>query len=223
VQRRQARHPGRGEYLTQAEGQQIPERTLVLPSLDVLQRQDAWATVWVTRNERILEDGPELADPFVYTTSEVKFSEPLLPSLESEHLIDIAAIGNGGSDRTLNEHLAALFRALFADVPPEVTEVLIGAEASYQYPVLAGADRVEMPIFFQPLLPVVIAKPGDTLPDLTRDWSDLINFWRQSEQPVTAGARLHFDLTIFSSLTKNSMPLLRLRNLELAVADIRPS
>jgi hypothetical protein len=210
-----------GKYLTQAEGQQIPDRTLVLPTVDVLQRQDAWATVWVTRNEQILEGGPELADPFVYTTGKTKFSEPMLPSLESEHVIDIATIGPGGPDRTLDLHLTELFRALFADVPHEVTEVLIGAEASYLYSVLPGADPVELPIFFQPLLPVVIAKPGATLPELTNNWSDLIDLWRKGEQPVTAGARLHFDLTIFSSLTKNSMPLLRLRNLELAVADIR--
>ena len=209
-----------GVYLTQAEGQQIPDRKLVLPSLDVLQRQDAWTTVWVTRNEQILEEGPELAGPFVYTTTEVKFPEPMLPSLEDEHLIDIAGIGSGGPDRTLTEHLAALFSALFADVP-QGTEVLIGAEASYLYPVLADTDPVELPIFFQPLLPVVIAEKHDPLPVMTKDWSYVIDLWRGSEQPVTAGARLHFDLTIFSSLTKNSMPLLRLRNLDLAVANIR--
>jgi hypothetical protein len=56
-----------GGYLSQAEGQQIADRTLRLPEFDVLQRQDAWAKVWLTRNERIGEGSP-IAAPFVYTT-----------------------------------------------------------------------------------------------------------------------------------------------------------
>ncbi len=208
-----------GGYLSQAQGQQIADRTLALPGLDALQRQDAWASVWVTRNEQIIEEASRLAAPFVYTTSHTRFAEPLMPIIDSAALIDLARIGQVAKP-SLDEYLNLLFTVLFADVPPDVTSAQIGVEASYLYPVLQAAEPVQLPIFFQPLLSVIISGSGETRTQMVRHWSEAITDWQREQAPVTAGARLHFDLTIFSSLPAQTMPLVRLRNLELAIADI---
>ncbi|HET7015008.1 MAG TPA: hypothetical protein VFI65_13920 [Streptosporangiaceae bacterium] len=206
-----------GHYLSQAQGQQIADRTLVLPDLDVLRRQNAWASIWVTRNEQIIVGESRLADPFVYTTARTKFAEPILPIIYSSTVIDIARIGQV-TEPTLEEYLTLLFETLFTGVPPEVKTALVGAEATYRYPLMPGADPVVLPVFFQPLLSVVISGAGPRT--MAKEWSRTITNWRIAQAPVTAGARLHFDLTIFSSLQDQTMPLLRLRNLELAIADL---
>ncbi len=208
-----------GVYLSQADGQQIADRTLILPDLDVLQRQDAWASVWVTRNERI-GDGPPLAAPFVYTTAHTRFAEPLAPTIHADAVIDIARVGPDGPYRTLHAHLSALFDALFADVPESVSQALIGVETRYAYRLLPDGDPIELPVFFQPPRSIVISEPGATLPKMIDYWSAVISEWQAQQSPATDGARLHFDLLIMSDLTGQSMPLLRLRNLELAITDI---
>ncbi|MCK9903310.1 hypothetical protein CC117_28315 [Parafrankia colletiae] len=45
---------------------------------------------------------------------------------------------------------------------------------------------------------------------------------RRCARSGLVGGTLRFDLTIMSSLTKEKMPLLRLRNLHLNLADVRP-
>ena len=207
-------------HLSQVDGQKIPDRTLVLPGLDVLQRQDAWASVLVTRNEQIIAGGPTLAAPFVYTTPETRFAEPLTPTIDADAVINIANVGSGGPDRTLDAHLTALFDALFAEVPDTVTHVSIQAEVTYAYQLLTAFDPIELPVFFQPPTSIVIRGSGATLPKMTENWSAVFNAWQAAQAPVPDHARLHLDLTIFSNLTTQPMPLLRLRNADLAIVDI---
>lgn len=77
-------------YLTAADGQAIAQRTVVLGAMSVLQRQDAWATIQVKRNQVLA--GKPIADPFVYTTPKVRFAGPLFPTLDQDALIPLATI-----------------------------------------------------------------------------------------------------------------------------------
>ena len=213
-----------GEYLLQADGQRVPARTVRLPGLDILQRQDAWAGVHVTRNEQILPGKPPTAEPFVYTTPQVRFADPLLPTIDSMTEVSMAQVGSGGPVRSLDGHLTALFGVLFADMPADVATVTIQVEAVYSYRVNQALDPVELPIFLQAPLTVVVNgdQPGTRLAQMVTNWTRAISSWFTGNTPNPADGTLRFDLAILSDLTEQPMPLLRLRNLRLAIADVVP-
>ncbi|MFI6599275.1 LysM peptidoglycan-binding domain-containing protein [Nonomuraea sp. NPDC050536] len=216
--------PKTKQYLSQVDGQKVPGRTVVVPDLDILERQDAWSSVWITRNERILPDRPPSAEPFVYTTPDISFTDPLLPTIDSATLVDIAQIGPGGPDRTLDQHLSALFAALFDDLPEGVETVTIQVEAVYTYRLNPILEAIELPIFLQAPLSVVVAgdAPDHALKQMILNWTAALFSWFTDAPPNSADGTLRFDLTILSNLTRHPMPLLRLRNLTLAVTNVVP-
>ena len=67
-----------GMYLPASEGKGIAARMVVLPDLDILERQDANAQVFLRRNEELVPGKPT-AEPFVYQTPTVSLSAPLRP------------------------------------------------------------------------------------------------------------------------------------------------
>jgi hypothetical protein len=213
-----------GEYLSQADGQKIAARTVTLPGLDILQRQDAWASVRVTRNRQILEDRPPIADPFVYTTPRVRFADPLLPTVDSSTPVDIARVGPGGPSRPLRTHLGALFDALLAGLPTTVDRMTIQLEAVYSYRINPALDPVELPIFLQPPLEAILSgsHPGITLSQMLTNWADALTWWFGSPPPSSQDGLFHFDLLIMTNLTAAPKPLLRLRELRLSLSDIVP-
>ena len=213
-----------GEYLTQADGQTIAARTMVLPGLDVLERQDAWAGIHVTRNQQILPDRPPMAEPFVYTTPVVRFADPLLPSVDSAAAIDIALVGPGGPVRPLTTQFRSLFMALFAGVPAGVDRVTVQLEARYSYRVNPALEPVELPVFLQPPTDVILTgdRPGLRLDQMIVNWSEALVGWFTLAPPSGADGTLHFDLSILTNLTAQPMPLLRLRNLRLSIGDVIP-
>ena len=119
---------GTGRYLSDKDGQTVPDRQVVLPDLDILQRQDAWSTIFVKRNERLIETRRS-AEPFVYQTPKIQFANALHPVIDSVAPIPIADISAGSSRRSLLQNLQALFEALFADT--ETPTVVIQVEVSY--------------------------------------------------------------------------------------------
>ncbi|HEY3733516.1 MAG TPA: hypothetical protein VGL63_06345 [Streptosporangiaceae bacterium] len=206
--------------LTMAEAQTIPPRSIVLASLDVLERQDARPALRIARNEKLTDNGKNLAAPFVYQTPEVRFSQPYAPTITAAAPVDIAALGTGSRQRTLSNQLWTLFTALLAGVPDSVTRLQIQAEVVYEYSLATGADPIVLPVFFQPPI-TLVQDPNDTdLSKLISSWTNVISGWRGANTPSTAAARLRFDLTFLSTLTVSAAPLLRLRNAELAIADI---
>ena len=72
---------GDDKPLSNAIGQAIGDRTVLLPEMQVLQRQDAWSSVVLKRNEIL--GGKAIADAFVYTTPEVQFAAPCHPVVGS--------------------------------------------------------------------------------------------------------------------------------------------
>ena len=57
-----------GEYLPASRGRDIPGRTVILPDLNVLERQSARSVASLSRNEELVHE-KKAADPFVYETT----------------------------------------------------------------------------------------------------------------------------------------------------------
>ena len=229
-----------GTYLPASKGRAIADRRVTLPGLNILERQDAWSSAQLTRNGYLLEDGhlPErraTAENFVYQTPEVRFASPYHPILDKDEPIDIALIGSNNNrpvSRSLVNHLSALFTKLFEKT--RESTVMIQIECCYEYTINEGLAPISLPIFLQPPHSFNVetdSKPpaggciggsADQLPAVC-DWASAINAWLQANRPSETNAVLHFDMTIFSNLTKRPMPLLSMRNLRLAMEYVTPS
>ncbi len=204
-------------YLTAADGQAIADRVLRLPALDVLQRQDALTTLYLQRNEELVQGKPT-ASAFVYTTPEVAFSNPLRPTLSSDEPLDLTALGTGA--RSLADYLTDLFAALLANnQEPTLT---LQVAATYEHRPNPSLSPIDLPVMMQAPLCVAVtgAGPG-TLAQMVADWASAILVYFQAHAPA-CGGRLFFDLLVFSNLTSVPMPLVRLSRLFLPVAALQP-
>jgi hypothetical protein len=213
------------QYLSASDGQAIAERAVVLGGMDVLQRQDAWATIQVKRNEVLA--GKAIADPFVYATPKVKFAEPLFPTISRTQTIALATLGSTDGKpvaRPLNAHLSAFFAALLAqNVQPTLT---LQVEVTYAYSLNPNLTPVQLPVIMQAPLQIQVIAPHDQvstsanavqpLADMIDQWSRAITRWFEALSP-SCGGTLTFDLMVMSDLTEQPMPLLRLSDLELPI------
>ncbi|MCP3140384.1 Ig-like domain-containing protein [Pyxidicoccus xibeiensis] len=212
-----------GSYLTAKEGQTIADRQVVLPELDLLERQDAWATVYLDRNRELVEGRPS-AEPFVYTTPEVRFSSPLYPTNDALAVVNVAELGSGNPPkpitRTLPEQLQTLFDALLANNTQ--ARLTFQVEVTYAYPLNPGLSDVTLPVLMQAPLTVELKGSGPGLLEtMVSDWSAAIELWFSTYVPK-GGGTLWLDLTVMSDLTEQPMPLLRLRRLCLPVSAVQP-
>jgi LysM repeat protein len=210
------------EYLSAADGQATPDRRVVLPEMDILQRQDAWSTVSIKRN--LVPDKP-LAKHFVYTTPNMQFANPHQPTIDTSHEIDIATLGSPHDQpvkRALDQHLTALFDALLKDNTQE--SLTFQVECSYDYPVNPDLAPVSLPVLMQAPLSVDVTKTEDrsnkTLAEMISDWTQSIQRWFDKHKPKQESGVLWFDLITMSNLTQQPMPLLRLRKLKLEMSYI---
>ncbi|MCU9952106.1 LysM peptidoglycan-binding domain-containing protein [Burkholderia sp. BKH01] len=209
-----------GAYLTAANGQTIPDRTVRLPALDILQRQDAWSTVRVERNRELVPGKPS-ADAFVYTTPEVRFANPLFPTNDADAEVDVSKVPTGKPvSRPLQAHLDALFADLLANNTQP--QIVAQVEVTYEYALNAALERVVLPVLMQAPLTVNVAGTGaGTLAGMTSDWAGAIDAWFSAYLPACGGT-LWMDLTLMSNLTGQAMPLLRLRRLMLPIRQVEP-
>jgi LysM repeat protein len=220
VYRRKAGPGPDGAYLTAADGQAIAERTVRLPALDILERQDAWSTVWVERNRELVPGRPS-ADAFVYTTPEVRFANPLYPTNDAAAEVDVSKVPTGKPEmRPLQAHLDALFAALLPhDTQPQIA---VQVEATYAYTLNDAFEPIVLPVLMQAPLRGKVTGTGAGAPDgMTSAWADAIGAWFSAYLPA-GGGTLWLDLTLMSTLTDEPMPLLRLRRLKLPIGQVAP-
>lgn len=214
-----------GQPLTAEQAQSIAPRTVVLPGMQILSRQDAISTVHLTRNENI--DGAINA-PFVYTTPNVSFGNPLHPTVRSRQALNIATLGTGGDQpvaRSLDAHMAALFSALFAQSFSGNSTLQINVTYLYTLADTLTQMSVPLPVLVMPPLAVNIDGSDSSVPSLSQlesQLSEAVIGWAQAYQPSARGAKLVFDVTVMSNMTDNPMPLLDLAGLELPVEFISP-
>src|SRR5262249_35728412 len=83
-----------GEPLTWGEAFKISSRLVDFADLDVIQYENAWASVSITRNQGLIDNNPTRL-PFVYGTPAVQFANSLTPILTTDADIDIAKIPTG--------------------------------------------------------------------------------------------------------------------------------
>ncbi|HMF55201.1 MAG TPA: Ig-like domain-containing protein [Pyrinomonadaceae bacterium] len=213
-----------GNYLSAEKGQTIADRTVELPDLDLFQRQNAQTTTKIKRNVELVP-GRVSAEPFIYTTSDVRFANALQPTVDSSHVYDIASLGASSPvKRSLFEHLKNLFNNLlkYNDQPTLTLQV----EVMYDYVLNATLPAVPLPILMQP--PMVVAVKGATpdatpLDEVLTAWSDSIRNWFQTMLPLGTLGKLHFNLTLMTNLVHPPMPLLWTRNLDLGLEWIEPA
>jgi len=202
--------------------QRIPERHIVLPDMDILQRQDAWSTVFLKRNEELVSGKPS-AEPFIYQSPNVQFANALYPLIDSDVSASLAEIASTTSRRSLLENLQSLFQILFANTTTQI--VVIQVEISYDFSINSSVHSVSLPVFMQAPLEISLTDtPGGTiaLQQMIADWQQAIKLWFTTHLPDSSEGILWFDLAIMSNLTAKPMPLLRLRRLYLPIDDIEP-
>lgn len=209
--------------LSSAAGQKIKSRTVVLPDMDILQRQSVRGTVFLLRNEDLVPD-KKIATPFIYTSPDVRFPDPFLPTIDLMKIIDISRINsNKNSTRSLKDHLRVFFAALLKNNVE--SEIIFQGVATYNYSINENLDAMTIPILMQAPLSVNVneeEKGMKTLSQMITDWNDSISLWFTTHTPSGTGGILSFDVTIMSTLTEQPMPLLRLRRMILPVCFIQP-
>jgi hypothetical protein len=190
------------EWLTPQQAAAIGPRTVTIPSLNVLTRQDAWTSVTVVRNEHA-------AEPFRYKSTSVSFASPQYPTNRyTQPPIEVAAIGaSEPQKRTPRQHLHALIEALLGAAP--AGEQTIQLECRYTYR-LAGTE-------LEPIeLPVLLLAPTPTDPkkeSLSEPIAAAMTEWWKANAPSETAGVFLLNVTIMSELT--SQPLIVLANLQL--------
>ncbi|SDF78063.1 LysM peptidoglycan-binding domain-containing protein [Chitinophaga filiformis] len=213
-----------GKPLPAATGQVIPDRTVIIPTMNILARQDAATTAFIRRNVELVP-GKQSSEPFIYTTGTVEFSNPYHPTTDTDTPVDISTINAPSGQHnyaSLTTQLTNLFNALLEENSQDTVSFLMSCQYTYQ--LNASTANVGLPVIMQPIQSIQV-KPGATtgdkkLADMIADWAGSIGVWYKSRNPVTTNAALWFDLTIFSNLTQQPLPLVRLRSLNLGVQYI---
>ncbi len=229
--------------LNREDGRQVRVRTIQLPGLDVLARQDGMMSVSVHRNPDLVP-GLSTAKPFVYTTPPIAFPAPLSPSVVDSRMLLIDQLAGGKVTVTsLRGQLQALWDALFAEAPTRNT---VQCSVRYVYglgPV--GLPAVSVPVLMLPSAAFVAtrAQPDegawteaallDGLAAQIQNWfaavvptagSALVfdqtsQSWLSAAGPVGGGV-LVIDLVVMAAAT--GMPLLELSTLTLPIASVSP-
>ncbi len=171
--------------------------------------------------------GKPSASPFVYTTGDIHFPNPLLPTLDTNREIDISTIGGSGNPpshvtRSLEAQLQALFGALLAELDDnEQHDFLFQVEIQYDYRINEDLDPVPLPLLMQAPLSIQLQGSGaGSLAQMIAEWTGAIQLWFQTNCPMPADpvndpGTLMLDLTAMTTLTRQPMPMLRLRQLVL--------
>jgi hypothetical protein len=171
-------------------------------------------------------------EPFVYRTPIVQFRNVLTPLLDTSREINIAEVPTGTAERRLMaEHLTALFETFFKGSPSQ--QQLVKIEARYAYALSAADDApvIELPLLLLPPteFPIppdwknltTVAPPTDvSTKSFIETLAEQLQIWFNNHNPSPQGGQFRLDLSAFSSLSNNTQPLVRIRNLTLMLEHI---
>lgn len=212
----------------------IPDRTFVLPNLDVIFEQNTWAEIWLTRNKVLLEE-QETYPAFTFRTPKVRFINRVTPLLDNHVRWDLGEIEPlpDGASKTLREHLKTLFEVILPEQADQGYDIRV--EARYAF-ALVTAPEVDDETDGQDArdllatLPVVMGArfrvaPGtditlDRLSDLYDNLSGELIAWKALNQPNETQARYLFRVSIFSGVEGGNLPLLKVNHVSLMLKDI---
>jgi LysM repeat protein len=208
-------------------GRNLSTRQLVFKDFDILKIENAWAGAAIKRNEKLLPD--KITNPnFVFQSPVVRFANVLTPLLDLDTEIDIAVYSETPArlSKVLSNFLIAFFEGAQTGGSDDRT---IRLSAAYSYGLQDSGDRgtefmegpdleVTIPILLTTPAPIPISKEGLS-PDspLIKSVSETIEAWfLNNPSGMDQSGKLLFDLSIYSSLSKSQLPVLRLRRLSLA-------
>ncbi len=189
---------------------------LSFDKLNVLQMQDGWAGVSITRNADLIPGNPTNPD-FIYQTPVTGFSAVVVPFIYGAAPIDIKQT----QTTTLAEGLGEFFQTLMAGDPASQRNVRVACNYGYQMtgaasavssaPSLkAGADAPAL-IAFMPVL-LVPSYPFQVGVDW--NWQNATSFvsqlagavetWNSKNDPSQTNGAFFFDISVFSTMGGSS-------------------
>jgi LysM repeat protein len=215
--------------LSYANRQVVNTRSLAFTPLDLMEYQEGWAGLQITRNQDLV---PEFqTNPlFLYQTPLVKFYTPLTPLLTANALIDISAINASGKPEVnyMAVQLQNLFNAIF-DVY-QLGNPTIRLEALYSYNLNGEAtwNQIHLPVFLA--LPFVLDLSTDlnigsappyceTTESFICTVSKTLLDWYDTVKPSPTNGQFTFKLIIYSA-SDNTTPLISLTDLSLGITEI---
>jgi len=227
----------------------IPDRVLTIPNLDIVQHQNAWASIWLTRNKKLVRQRQPDGTPtnafmttnpdFVFQTPEVRFSNLMAPLLVNTQRWDIATIGsvdNTPQAHPLETHLEHLFATLLPllPVPPQSPLKAYGFRVAcrYAFALSVGtgitADLLSaLPVVLSPRFSVAAGQdPLSATAELRNSLASEIKHWFQLNEPNATNALFVFSISLFSNPEETStsdavhLPLLRVDHLKLGLEHI---
>jgi hypothetical protein len=196
-----------GVYLSYDNRNLDPQRIMSLDGLDILQWQNSWAGVSVTRNQDLIqnEDGTwQTTNPlFIYQTPMVRFYDKLIPLLHSNQSVDIATINSNNfpneQQRTIQENIEQLFIALTQSA--SMTSVPMKFSVDYQYTIAGTSLPVTLPVLLIPSGALTISDNGKQLADAI---AGALTDWLKAHSPNTNNAEFSFNMTIYSVSDPNT-------------------
>ncbi len=227
------------QYLTSAEADAVHIRTVEFTDLDIMETQNAWAGVFIARNENLFDEERTCTSDvktnpnFLYRTPTIRFSNVVTPLLDWPELFNIAELQPGvAPPQSMSAWLQVMFTAFFEGIPysaAEPTERQIMVSSTYSYllnPGEPGSEPIDVsvPLMMSPPFGFIIPTDWSTdcgeVQSFVCRLSEFVEAWFRANRPSTDGGRFVFDIAAFSSLNDSKLPVYRLRRLYLLVADI---
>jgi hypothetical protein len=205
----------------------IPDRRFMLENLDVVEHQNAWASVWLSRNKQLIQDtdGPLNTNPaFVFQTPAVRFNTMVTPFITNDEPWNIATLGSqDGSpqSRTMLGHLSQMIGTLFPNFDGAKYEVRLSCR--YAFALAGGKGLNEDLVTTLPILMGLRIKPDALAGSYAADLEAEIKLWLSTNQPSLEDASLRFSVDVFSKLdedSNSSLPMLRITSLKLDLGDV---
>jgi hypothetical protein len=216
---------------------------LTVQGIDVLTAENARAGIQVERN-LITLDGENVKTEYVYMTPYVEAPQPVTPFLDNDAPINMTTLPSvtpgtacsGTNPANLCQRVNTLLMNLLTISSPggSASYHRLKLACSFAYPLTSAAGMPAAANPLTPLIPVVFARSFDIQDSemagqvgaFSAQYAAAIEEWTAGNAitfgsgSAPAGGQLIFDVTLFAQLSGNSRPLLRLRNLQLALTDI---
>ncbi len=217
----------------------IPDRVFRIENLDVLQYQNAAASIWLSRNKTLVFQ--EKTNPaFVFQTPAVSFANSAIPFITNDEPFNIAALGSDDGVTPQDHDFLVHMENLLKIIEPKATSLV---EDDYRYEarlscrfafsLAKGKGLNDDLVSTLPLLIGLRLAPGESLGDgnkskILEDYPGKlkkeISKWFELNRPIEENAYLLFSIDIFSKLDPNensSLPMLRVKRLELKLKNIK--
>ncbi len=205
----------------------IPDRKLLVENLDVLEHQNAWASVWLSRNKHLLEENgtPLPTNPaFVFQTPAVRFNNMVTPFITNDEPWEIATLLSEDGQtvsRTLVEHLRNMIDVLFPAFDGSKYELRLSCR--YAFALARGRGVNQDLVTTLPILLGLRVRPETLAAGYAGDLTAELSGWLTTNRPSVDDASLIFIVDLFSKLDEDnstSLPMLRITHLGLALEYI---